>query len=174
MLMEPLRSGCGDSLEEELCIEPGPEELNEGYGAAADADSPQEIDEYKLVDPVEIDEKSGFWAGVKATKWSERKEALITDVHIAVAVEAIQAIGNLARGLRTAHFSGNSRFMLPVLLEKLKEKNTTLTNGHTQTLQAMYKSRCLNLATPLKMSKLLPKINFACALIDFKLVSILY
>lgn len=40
---------------------------------------------------------------------------LITDVNIAVAVEAIQAIGNLARGLRT-HFSGSSRFLLPVLL----------------------------------------------------------
>lgn len=40
---------------------------------------------------------------------------LITDVNIAVAVEAIQAIGNLARGLRT-NFSGNSRYLLPVLL----------------------------------------------------------
>jgi len=36
-------------------------------------------------------------------------------VNIAVAVEAIQAIGNLARGLRS-HFSGSSRFLLPVLL----------------------------------------------------------
>lgn len=40
---------------------------------------------------------------------------LITDVNIAVAVEAIQAIGNLSRGLR-ANFSGSSRFLLPVLL----------------------------------------------------------
>jgi hypothetical protein len=40
---------------------------------------------------------------------------LITDVNIAVAVEAIQAIGNLASGLRL-HFSGSSRFLLPVLL----------------------------------------------------------
>ncbi|VFQ82754.1 unnamed protein product [Cuscuta campestris] len=40
---------------------------------------------------------------------------VITDVNIAVAVEAIQAIGNLARGLR-AHFSGRSRLLLPVLL----------------------------------------------------------
>ncbi|GAB4845830.1 Protein MICROTUBULE ORGANIZATION 1, partial [Ancistrocladus abbreviatus] len=106
---------------------------------------PQQVDEYELVDPVDILtplEKSGFWDGVKAAKWSERKEAvaeltklastkriapgdftevcrmlkkLITDVNIAVAVEAIQAIGNLARGLRT-HFSGNSCFLLPVLL----------------------------------------------------------
>ncbi|KAJ4907051.1 Protein MOR1 [Raphanus sativus] len=138
------------------------------------ADAPQEIDEYDLMDPVDILtplEKSGFWEGVKATKWSERKEGvaeltklastkkiapgdfseicrtlkkLITDVNLAVAVEAIQAIGNLARGLRT-HFSASSRFILPVLLEKLKEKKPTVAEALTQTLQAMYKAGCLNL-----------------------------
>ncbi|XP_018439477.1 protein MOR1 isoform X1 [Raphanus sativus] len=138
------------------------------------ADAPQEIDEYDLMDPVDILtplEKSGFWEGVKATKWLERKEAvaeltklastkkiapgdfseicrtlkkLITDVNLAVAVEAIQAIGNLARGLRT-HFSASSRFMLPVLLEKLKEKKPTVAEALTQTLQAMYKAGCLSL-----------------------------
>jgi cytoskeleton-associated protein 5 len=159
--------------------EPEPEAASEVAGAGpaeeSAAEIPQEIDEYELVDPVDILtplEKSGFWDGVKATKWSERKEAvaelsklastkriapgdftevcrtlkkLITDVNIAVAVEAIQAIGNLARGLRN-NFSGNSRFMLPVLLEKLKEKKPTLTEALTQTLQAMHKSGCLNLA----------------------------
>ncbi|VFQ87609.1 unnamed protein product [Cuscuta campestris] len=138
-------------------------------------DTPQEIDEYELVDPVDILTplgKSGFWDGVKAAKWSERKDAVaeltklastkriapgefseicrtlkkvITDVNIAVAVEAIQAIGNLARGLRT-HFSGSSRLLLPVLLEKLKEKKPALTEALTQTLQAMHKSGCLNLS----------------------------
>lgn len=159
--------------------EPEPEAMLEVVGSGPSeetaADTPQEIDEYELVDPVDILtplEKSGFWSGVKATKWSERKEAvaelsklastkriapgdfteicrtlkkLITDINIAVAVEAIQAIGNLARGLRT-NFSGNSRFMLPVLLEKLKEKKPTVADALTQTLQAMYKSGCLNLA----------------------------
>ncbi|KAL2464827.1 Protein MOR1 [Forsythia ovata] len=139
------------------------------------ADIPQKVDEYDLVDPVDILtplEKSGFWEGVKASKWSERKEAvaeltklssttriapgdftevcrtlkkLITDVNIAVAVEAIQAIGNLSGGLRT-HFSGSSRFLLPTLLEKLKEKKPTLTESLTKTLQTMHKSGCLNLA----------------------------
>ncbi|CAA2964836.1 MOR1 isoform X1 [Olea europaea subsp. europaea] len=139
------------------------------------ADVPEVIDEYELVDPVDILtplEKLGFWDGVKASKWSERKEGvseltklasteriapgdfteicrtlkkLITDVNIAVAVEAIQATGNLASGLRT-HFSGNSRFLLPVLLEKLKEKKPTLMEALTQTLQAMHKRGCLNLA----------------------------
>lgn len=40
---------------------------------------------------------------------------LIIDVNIAVGVEAVQAIGNLALGLRTS-FSASSRFLLPVLL----------------------------------------------------------
>ncbi|XP_019170142.1 PREDICTED: protein MOR1-like [Ipomoea nil] len=152
-----------------------PEVAGSGHSEESVAEIPQEIDEYELVDPVDILtplEKSGFWAGVKAAKWSERKEAvaeltklastkkiapgdfteicrmlkkLITDVNIAVAVEAIQAIGNLARGLRT-HFTGNSRLLLPVLLEKLKEKKPTLMDSLTQTLQAIYKSGCLNLA----------------------------
>ncbi|KAJ9168430.1 hypothetical protein P3X46_019955 [Hevea brasiliensis] len=158
--------------------EPEPEAVSEvvgiGHSEEAVADAPQEIDEYELVDPVDILtplEKSGFWDGVKAAKWSERKEAvaeltklastkriapgdfsevcrtlkkLVTDVNMAVAVEAIQAVGNLARGLR-ANFSGSSRFLLPVLLEKLKEKKPSLTESLTQTLQAMHKSGCLNL-----------------------------
>ncbi|KAI8000506.1 Protein MOR1 [Camellia lanceoleosa] len=155
--------------------EPISEVMGSGPPEESVANAPQEIDEYELVDPVDILtplEKTGFWNGVKAAKWSDRKEAvaeltklastkriapgdfteicrtlkkLIIDVNIAVAVEAIQAIGNLARGLRT-HFSGNSRFLLPVLLEKLKEKKPTLTEALAQTLQAMYKSGSLNLA----------------------------
>ncbi|XP_051126055.1 protein MOR1 [Andrographis paniculata] len=159
--------------------EPEPEVVSQSGASGpveeSTADVPQEIDEYELVDPVDILtplEKSGFWEGVKATKWSERKEAvaeltklastkkispgdftevcrtlkkLITDVNIAVAVEAIQALGNLAKGLRN-HFSNNSRFLLPILLEKLKEKKPALSEALTQTLQAMYQSGCLNLA----------------------------
>ncbi|KAI9124426.1 hypothetical protein K1719_004348 [Acacia pycnantha] len=158
--------------------EPEPEAVSEVVGPGpseeSGADAPQEIDEYELVDPVDILtplEKSGFWEGVKATKWSERKEAvgeltklastkkispgdfsevcrtlkkLITDVNIAVAVEAIQAIGNLALGLRT-HFSASSRFLLPVLLEKLKEKKPTMSEALTQTLQAIHKAGCISL-----------------------------
>ncbi|ONK78042.1 uncharacterized protein A4U43_C02F13600 [Asparagus officinalis] len=148
-----------------------------GTGASEESvnDAPPEIDEYELVDPVDILtplEKSGFWEGVKATKWSERRDAvaelsrlastkkiamgdfsevcrtlkkLVTDVNLAVSVEAIQAIGNLARGLRN-HFSGSSRFLLPVLLEKLKEKKAVATDALTQTLQTMHKSGCVALA----------------------------
>ncbi|GER25405.1 microtubule organiziation 1 family protein [Striga asiatica] len=160
--------------------EPEPEVVSVAVGSGpaeeSAADVPQEIDEYELVDPVDILtplEKSGFWEGVKAAKWSERKEAvaeltklastkkiapgdfsevcrtlkkLVTDVNIAVAVEAVQALGNLAKGLRT-HFSGSSRFILPVLLEKLKEKKPTMTEALTQTLQSMHKSLTLNWVT---------------------------
>ncbi|XP_039113731.1 protein MOR1 [Dioscorea cayenensis subsp. rotundata] len=158
--------------------EPEQEVISETAGTGASEDSvleaPQEIDEYELVDPVDILtplDKSGFWDGVKATKWSERRDAvaeltklastkriapgdfteicrtlkkLVTDVNLAVSVEAIQAIGNLGRGLRN-HFSGSSRFLLPVLLEKLKEKKPTVTEALMQTLQALYKAGCLSL-----------------------------
>ncbi|KAL8152166.1 hypothetical protein V2J09_009926 [Rumex salicifolius] len=157
-----------------------------GPSEESSADAPPEIDEYELVDPVDILaplEKSGFWEGVKAAKWSERKEAvaeltklastkkiapgdfsevcrtlkkLATDVNIAVSVEAIQAIGNLAKGLRT-NFSAQSRSLMPVLLEKLKEKKPTLTEALTQTLQAMHTAGCVNLADTVEDVKLAVK-----------------
>ncbi|KAG0466434.1 hypothetical protein HPP92_018014 [Vanilla planifolia] len=150
------------------------------------ADVSQEIDEYELVDPVDILtplERSGFWDGVKATKWSERRDAvaeltklastkriapgdfmevartlkkLVTDVNLAVSIEAIQAIGNLARGLRT-NFSGSSRLLLPVLLEKLKEKKPTLTDALIQSLQAMHRAGCLTLADVIEDVKIAVK-----------------
>ncbi|KAG2601533.1 protein MOR1 isoform X2 [Panicum virgatum] len=165
-----IRSEQEKELEEEAVAETTGANTSE----EAVADVPVEIDEYDLVDPVDILtplEKSGFWDGVKATKWSERRDAvaeltklasakkiapgdfheicrtlkkLITDVNLAVSVEATQAIGNLARGLR-AHFSGNARMLLPVLLEKLKEKKPTMTEALSQTLQAMHKSGCFTL-----------------------------
>lgn len=52
---------------------------------------------------------------ISILSYSMLLEQLITDVNIAVSIEAIQAIGNLARGLRN-HFSGGSRFLLAVLL----------------------------------------------------------
>ncbi|KAM7271007.1 hypothetical protein ACFE04_030221 [Oxalis oulophora] len=177
-----IRSEQDKEPEQELTTEvvgPGPTE-------EPSDDAPQEIDEYELVDPVDILtplEKSGFWDGVKATKWSERKEAiaeltklastkkiapgdfsevcrtlkkLVTDVNIAVAAEAVQAIGNLAKGLRS-HFSASSRFLLPTLLEKLKEKKPTMSEPLTQTLQAMHKSGCLNLLDVVEDVKLAVK-----------------
>ncbi|XP_075482197.1 protein MOR1 isoform X2 [Primulina tabacum] len=155
-------------------VETASEVVGAGPAEGTVDDTPLEIDEYELIDPVEILtplDKSGFWEGVKAAKWSERKEAvaeltklastkriapgdfsevcrtlkkIITDVNIAVAVEAVQALGNLSRGLRT-HFSSNSRVLLPILLEKLKEKKPTLVEALTLTLQAMHQSGCLNL-----------------------------
>ncbi|XP_062224549.1 protein MOR1-like [Phragmites australis] len=160
--------------EKELEEEAVPETTVASTSEEAAVDAPMEIDEYDLVDPVDVLtplEKSGFWDGVKASKWSERRDAvaeltklastkkiapgdfhevsrtlkkLVTDVNLAVSVEATQAIGNLASGLRT-HFSGNSRMLLPVLLDKLKEKKPTMTEALSQTLQAMHKSGCFTL-----------------------------
>ncbi|XP_062207239.1 protein MOR1 [Phragmites australis] len=160
--------------EKELEEEAAPETTSANTSEEAAADAPMEIDEYDLVDPVDILtplEKSGFWDGVKASKWSERRDAvaeltklastkkiapgdfhevsrtlkkLVTDINLAVSVEATQAIGNLASGLRT-HFSGNSRMLLPVLLEKLKEKKPTMTEALSQTLQSIHKSGCITL-----------------------------
>ncbi|MQM08158.1 hypothetical protein Taro_041012 [Colocasia esculenta] len=123
--------------DKEIEIEVATETPGAGPSEESVFDAPQEIDEYELVDPVDILtplEKSGFWDGV-----------LVTDVNLAVSVEAIQAIGNVARGLRN-HFSGSSRFLLPTLLEKLKEKKLVVTEALTQTLQSMYKAGCLTLA----------------------------
>ncbi|KAG0468134.1 hypothetical protein HPP92_017462 [Vanilla planifolia] len=118
--------------------EPEQDSVGEVSGSGTcDERWPMEIDEYELVDPVDILtplERSGFWDGV-----------LVTDVNLAVSIEAIQAIGNLARGLRT-NFSGSSRLLLPVLLEKLKEKKPTLTDALIQSLQAMHRAGCLTLA----------------------------
>ncbi|KAI5081631.1 hypothetical protein GOP47_0001374 [Adiantum capillus-veneris] len=152
----------------------------------AAATGPSEIDEYDLVDPVDILvplEKSGFWEGVKATKWSDRRDAvaeltklasvkkispgdfsevcrtlkkLITDVNIAVGVEAVQAIGNLAKGLRK-DFSNPSRLLLPVLLEKLKEKKPVMVEALTQTLQAIHASGCVQLVDIVEDVKLATK-----------------
>ncbi|XP_009387376.1 protein MOR1 isoform X2 [Musa acuminata AAA Group] len=167
--------------------EPEQEVVSETLGAGASeestVDAPQEIDEYELVDPVDILtplDKSGFWDGVKAVKWSERRDAvaeltklsstkriapgdfselcrtlkkLVTDVNLAVSVEAIQAVGNLAKGLRN-HFAASSRFLLPLLLEKLKEKKPVMTEALTQALQGMHKSGCLTLADAIEDVKL--------------------
>ncbi|XP_024396661.1 protein MOR1 [Physcomitrium patens] len=145
-----------------------------------------DIDEYDLVDPVDILTplgKSTFWDGVKATKWSERRDAvaeltklasvkkiangdfsevsrilkkLVSDVNIAVAVEAVQAIGNLASGLRK-DFNSGSKLLLPVLLDKLKEKKQVMVDALTTTLNAMHKGGCIQLQDVIEDVKLATK-----------------
>ncbi|KAG0567085.1 hypothetical protein KC19_7G108600 [Ceratodon purpureus] len=157
-------------------------------GPSDDAAAPgsTDIDEYDLVDPVDILTplgKSSFWDGVKATKWSERRDAvaeltklasvkkiangdfseisrilkkLVTDVNIAVAVEAVQAIGNLANGLRK-DFTSGSKLLLPVLLDKLKEKKQVMVDALTTTLNAMHKGGCIALLDVIEDVKLAAK-----------------
>ncbi|KAK3028496.1 hypothetical protein RJ639_038564 [Escallonia herrerae] len=118
--------------------EPEPEAVSEVVGSGPSeesaADVPQEIDEYELVDPVDILtplEKSGFGDGVKAAKWSERKEA-------------VTELSKLASTKRIApgDFTDICRILKK---EKLKEKKPTMTEALSQTLQALHKSGCLNL-----------------------------
>ncbi|KAK3015530.1 hypothetical protein RJ639_006661 [Escallonia herrerae] len=118
--------------------EPEPEAVSEVVGSGPSeesaADVPQEIDEYELVDPVDILtplEKSGFGDGVKAAKWSERKEA-------------VAELSKLASTKRIApgDFTDICRILKK---EKLKEKKPTMTEALSQTLQALHKSGCLNL-----------------------------
>ncbi|KAH7416157.1 hypothetical protein KP509_14G078100 [Ceratopteris richardii] len=169
-------------LEEDVAVETPGQSASDDSAAVG----PSEIDEYDLVDPVDILgplEKSSFWEGVKATKWSERRDAvaeltklasvkkilpgdftevcrtlkkLITDVNLAVAVESVQAAGNLAKGLRK-DFSSLSRMLLPVLLEKLKEKKQVMVDALTQTLQAMHSSGCIQLIDVVEDVKLATK-----------------
>ncbi|KAL4555133.1 hypothetical protein LXL04_037744 [Taraxacum kok-saghyz] len=149
-------------------VEVATEAAGSGPSEESTAEVSNEIDEYKLVDPVDIRtplEKTVFWNGVKATKWSERRDVaeltklastkriapgdiseechtlkkLIIDSSLAVAVEAVQVLGNLAAGLRT-NLSASSRFRLPYFLDKLKVKKPIMTMAHTNTPQAMHKA----------------------------------
>ncbi|CAM6047665.1 unnamed protein product [Sphagnum compactum] len=146
----------------------------------------QDIDEYELVDPVDILtplSKSVFWEGVKATKWSDRRDAvaeltklasakrlctgdytevsrclkkLVGDVNLAVAVEAVQAIGNLASGLRK-DFTAGARLLLPVLLDKLKEKKQVMVEALTLTLNELHKNGCILLTEVVEEVKVATK-----------------
>ncbi|KAL5139402.1 Protein MOR1 [Glycine soja] len=165
ILFEKMRDTMKKELEAELVNVTGTAKPTRKIRSEQDKEPEQEAVS-EVVGPGPCEE-----SGNDATKWSERKEAvaeltklastkrispgdfsevcrtlkkLITDVNIAVAVEAVQAIGNLARGLRT-HFSASSRFLLPVLLEKLKEKKPALAEALMQTLQAMHKAGCISL-----------------------------
>jgi cytoskeleton-associated protein 5 len=67
---------------------------------------------------------------------------LVGDVNLAVAVEAVQAIGNLASGLRK-DFTAGARLLLPVLLDKLKEKKQVMVEALTLTLNELHKNGCI-------------------------------
>ncbi|PON57811.1 Armadillo-type fold containing protein [Trema orientale] len=139
-----------------------------GDGPSEEFTAPQVIDDYELVDPIDILtplHESGFFERVEATKGSEVEQKdvvaeltklasaerispgdftrLIADGNNIVALEALEAVGNLAWGLRT-HFSGSS-LLLPVLFEKYKEEEPVLTGALNQSLDAIREARCLSL-----------------------------
>ncbi|KAI7736261.1 hypothetical protein M8C21_022711, partial [Ambrosia artemisiifolia] len=125
------------------------------------AEIPQEIDEYELVDPVDILtplEKSGFWNGVKATKWSERKEAVAELTKFAstkrIAPGDFTEICRTLKKLLVEKLKEKKPTMTEALTntlqliqkEKLKEKKPTMTEALTNTLQAIHKAGCVTLA----------------------------
>jgi cytoskeleton-associated protein 5 len=76
------------------------------------------------------------------TEVSRCLKKLVGDVNLAVAVEAVQAIGNLASGLRK-DFTAGARLLLPVLLDKLKEKKQVMVEALTLTLNELHKNGCI-------------------------------
>ncbi|KAL3680081.1 hypothetical protein R1sor_023037 [Riccia sorocarpa] len=194
-LAKPLRKIRSEQLKE-IEQEVSPEPTDQVVADDVSAAGVQETDDYELMDPVDILGplgKTTFWEGVKATKWSERRDAvaeltklasarrlavgdyvevsrtlkkLITDVNLAVAVEAVQAAGNLARGLRK-DYSGGSRLLLPLLLERLKEKKQIMVDAVMQTLQTMHKSGCFGLGDVIEEVKVaaknkVPSVRCSC------------
>eukprot|EP00898_Chlorokybus_atmophyticus_P007131 jgi/Chlat1/7419/Chrsp6S09189 len=135
--------------------------------------APKEMDPYEFADPVDIlsQLKSSFWDGVKAAKWSEKRDALaeltnlantprlasgdyaevarllkkmVGDSNVAVVAEAVKAAGNLAQGLRNEFYSG-ARLLLPSMLDKLKEKKLAVVTALQATL-LNFSKYCFTLA----------------------------
>ncbi|KAL2612993.1 hypothetical protein R1flu_024685 [Riccia fluitans] len=194
-LAKPVRKIRSEQLKE-IEQEVSPEPTDQTAADEGSTSGVQETDDYELMDPVDILGplgKTTFWEGVKASKWSERRDAvaeltklasarrlavgdyvevsrtlkkLITDVNLAVAVEAVQAAGNLARGLRK-DYSGGSRLLLPLLLERLKEKKAVMVEAVMQTLQTMHKSGCFGLGDVIEEVKVaaknkVPSVRCSC------------
>jgi cytoskeleton-associated protein 5 len=90
------------------------------------------------------------------TEVSRCLKKLVGDVNLAVAVEAVQAIGNLASGLRK-DFTAGARLLLPVLLDKLKEKKQVMVEALTLTLNELHKNGCILLTEVVEEVKVATK-----------------
>ncbi|KAJ3077075.1 Cytoskeleton associated protein 5 [Podochytrium sp. JEL0797] len=135
---------------------------------------PEPIDVFDISDPVNVLDNlpKGFYDALNAKKWSDRKEILeallvvvkkspkledgrygelvgvlakkINDPHVIVLSLAINTLEFLARGLRT-NFSQYRGLVLSPLLEKLKEKKSTVLESIRTCLDALF--LCLNSLT---------------------------
>uniref|UniRef100_A0A061RZH6 Cytoskeleton-associated protein 5 n=1 Tax=Tetraselmis sp. GSL018 TaxID=582737 RepID=A0A061RZH6_9CHLO len=126
------------------------------------------VDSYEIAEPVDIlrELKGSFWSGLESAKWQERKESLqllkglasaprlapgeysdvntalrkviMKDSNVVCVSEAVQCTGCLAKGLRPAYKNASLQF-LPLLLDKLKEKNSSVVSACQTSLAHMEK-----------------------------------
>ncbi len=135
-----------------------------------DEDQDEEADPYDLLDPVDILDKlpKNFYELVEEKKWQLRKEALdallplsqspkispsgdyndlirvlkkfiAKDTNVMLVTLAAQCLTGVAKGLRTAFKNGASQ-LLPVVMEKFKEKKVTVVAALVEAADALYPS----------------------------------
>ena len=125
------------------------------------------MDPFDLVDPVDILPKlpKNFYELVEEKKWQLRKEALDAllplsqtpkivngdfqdlvrvlkkfiskDTNVMLVALAAQCLAGLAKGLRT-NFKNHATQMLPLVLEKFKEKKANVVNALVEAVDALY------------------------------------
>ena len=153
----------------------GPSETSgEGGEAAQEAPAERAVDVYDLSEPVDVlkgltDE---FWSAIVASKWSLRRDALLSlkkaasapkivkgdfapvvkelrkiitmDSNVACVNAAIDCIEGLSKGLRK-NFAPYARQLCPCMLDKFKEKTTSVTRSIHSAIAACT-THCISLA----------------------------
>ncbi|KAL4573241.1 hypothetical protein LXL04_020040 [Taraxacum kok-saghyz] len=130
-------------------MEVATEAAGSGPSEESTAEVSNEIDEYKLVDPVDILtplEKTVFWNGVKATKWSERRDVAELTKLASTKRIAPGDISEECHTLKKLIIDSSLAVAVEGVQDKLKEKKPTMTVAHTNTPQAMHKVGSLTLA----------------------------
>ena len=141
-------------------------DASESRGEDNSSNEPEMVDPFEFADPVNVLDKisSKFYEDLTSSKWKERKEALetllallkvpkiedgrygelvnalgkrINDANIVVLTIAVNCIEQLARGLRS-NFSQYRSIVLSPLLEKLKEKKSSVIEAIRAALDAIF------------------------------------
>ena len=138
-----------------------------GEGGAEEEEEEEAMDPYDLMDPIDILEKlpKGFFQLVEEKKWQLRKQALdallplsqtpriapgdyhdliaclkkfvAKDTNVMLVALAAQCLAGLAKGMRQ-NFRNFASHLLPVALDKLKEKKANVVAALTELLDALY------------------------------------
>eukprot|EP00899_Mesostigma_viride_P007986 jgi/Mesvir1/17189/Mv07609-RA.2 len=143
-------------------------------GGVGDEPAVKEVDPYDFAEPQDIlSQLNGpFWENLQAPKWSDKRDALLelsklasapklapgdygelfrslkkllTDVNVVVVAEAANAAAHLARGLRKEAASG-ARLLLPVLLDKCKDKKASVVRPCADALRAFHLGEAIHVA----------------------------